>query len=242
MTTSRDRAEGTDLDLDPADDSVSEADDPGSDGDPYDYRSKPRRRGEELLSAIYQATVDELTEYGYADLTMDRVAARAKASKGSLYRRWPSRAELVVDAIRHTQAPYPIPPDTGDLRSELAAVLMQTAKTLEGPRGEAVRGLIAEVFRHPDLMRTVRAEIMDSALPAMLEVLRRGVVRGEVRPAALAEMVARVGPGLIRQQMMVYGTLGEGYLEEVLTQVVLPLVLAPPVARTGDRSAQQTPV
>ncbi|HZZ46360.1 MAG TPA: TetR/AcrR family transcriptional regulator [Pseudonocardia sp.] len=240
MTTSRDRDE--DPDLDPADDSPARAESSGSDGDSCDYRSKPRRRGEELLSAIYQATVDELTEHGYADLTMDRVAARAKASKGSLYRRWPSRAELVVDAIRHTQVPYAIPPDSGDLRSELAVVLMQTAEALEGPRGEAVRGLIAEVFRHPDLMRTVRADIMDSALPAMLEVLRRGVVRGEVRPGALAEMVARVGPGLIRQQMMVYGTLGAGYLDEVLAQVVLPLVLAHSAVNTGDRSAQQTSV
>jgi AcrR family transcriptional regulator len=238
MTTSRDRA--GDPDLDSADESGSDVDDSGSDDDSSDYRSKPRRRGEELLTAIYQATVDELTEHGYADLTMDRVAARAKASKGSLYRRWPSRAELVVDAIRHTQPPYAVPPDTGDLRGELAAVLTETAQTLEGPRGEAVRGLIAEVFRHPDLMRTVRAEIMDSALPAMLEVLRRGVVRGEVRPGALAEMVARVGPGLIRQQMMVYGTLGEGYLEEVLTEVVLPLVLAPASPRADDRSAQKT--
>ncbi|HEY1968804.1 MAG TPA: hypothetical protein VGH89_12720, partial [Pseudonocardia sp.] len=74
---------------------------------------------------------------------------------------------------------------------------------------------------------------------AMLEVLRRGVVRHQVRPAALAPMVARVGPGLIRQQMMIYGELGDpGFVEQVVDQVVLPLVLARP---GEDGSATTSP-
>jgi AcrR family transcriptional regulator len=193
-----------------------------------DHRRKPRRRGAELRTAIYRATLDELTEQGYANLTMDRVAARAKASKGSLYRRWPGRAELVIDAINNLRESYEPPPTSGDLRGELLYVMRAIAESLEGPRGEAVRGLIAELSRHPELARRVRSEIVDSALPPMLEVLRRGVVRHEVRPGALTPMVARVGPSLIRQQLLTYGQaeLPAGYLEDVVDQVVLPLVIA----------------
>jgi AcrR family transcriptional regulator len=190
------------------------------------YRNKPRRRGDELNDAIYEATLAELTEFGYADLTMERVAARAKASKGSLYRRWPSRTELVVDAIRSRQPSHSVP-DTGDLRADLLALMHKVATYLEGPRGEAVRGLAVEVTRNPELLRTLRAEVMDSAVPPMLEVLRQGAVRGTVRPGALTPLVAQVGPSLVRQHFMAYGApIAPKFIEEVVDQVVLPLVVA----------------
>jgi AcrR family transcriptional regulator len=203
------------------------------------YRNKPRRRGDELNDAIYAATLAELTESGYADLTMERVAARAKASKGSLYRRWPSRTELVVDAIRSHQPEHQVP-DTGDLRADLLTLMGKVAASLEGARGEAVRGLAVEVTRNPELLRTLRAEVMDSAVPPMLEVLRRGAVRGVVRPSALTPLVAQVGPGLIRQHFMAYGSPVAGqFIADVVDQVVLPLVIAhadgdAPIAKAGS--------
>ena len=66
-----------------------------------DHRKLPRRRGDALNAAIYQATLDELAEVGYAGLTMEGVAERAKASKASLYRRWPTRIELVMERVTH---------------------------------------------------------------------------------------------------------------------------------------------
>ena len=71
-----------------------------------DHRTRPRRRGDVLNSAIFEATLDELAEVGYAKLTMEGVAARAGASKASVYRRWPSRMELALDAVHH-MAPDP---------------------------------------------------------------------------------------------------------------------------------------
>ncbi|MEU4744544.1 helix-turn-helix domain-containing protein, partial [Actinosynnema sp. NPDC023658] len=59
-----------------------------------DHRKQPRRRGEELNAAIYRATLEELAEVGYAKLTMERVAERARTGKAALYRRWSSRMEL----------------------------------------------------------------------------------------------------------------------------------------------------
>jgi hypothetical protein len=73
---------------------------------------------------------------------MERIAERARASKASLYRRWPTRIELVMDAVYHTH-PDPIStPDTGSLRGDLLAALRQAASLLTGPTGEALRGLL----------------------------------------------------------------------------------------------------
>ncbi|HEY2202859.1 MAG TPA: TetR/AcrR family transcriptional regulator [Pseudonocardia sp.] len=188
--------------------------------------ARPRRRGAALNEAIYRATLDELAAVGYAELTMDGVAARARAGKGSLYRRWSNRSDLVVDAMRHLRPERTAPPDTGDLRAELLAVLRDVAEQLAGPRGEALRGLVAEVRRHPELLRTLRAEVVDSTVPPMLEVLRRGVVRGEVRPEALTPLVALVGIGLVRQQHFARsGPIDPAFVTEVVDDVVLPLVL-----------------
>src|SRR5262245_36185475 len=72
--------------------SVSETCEPTSGA--VDHRKGPRRRGDALYAAIFEATLDELATVGYAELKMEHIASRAKASKGSLYRRWSCRAEL----------------------------------------------------------------------------------------------------------------------------------------------------
>src|SRR5882762_74282 len=82
MLSMADEADGDEL-LDAADEDAISA----------DHRRGPRRRGDALTAAIFDATLAELAEVGYAELTMERVAGRAKASKGSLYRRWSNRAE-----------------------------------------------------------------------------------------------------------------------------------------------------
>ncbi len=196
---------------------------------PEGYRNKPRRRGVALSDAIYQATLDELTAVGYAELTMDRVATRAKASKGSLYRRWPSRAELVVDAIRHAMPKFGEPSDTGALRTDLLAVMRLIADSLCGPSGEAGRGLIAEFVRNRELSQVVRTHLIDPVEPPMFEVLRRALLRGEVRPAALTHRIATVGPELLRQHFLIRGgPIGDDVLAEIVDEVVIPLVRPQP--------------
>jgi AcrR family transcriptional regulator len=194
-----------------------------------DFRRRPRRRGRVLHEAIYQAALDELSEVGYAELTMDRVAARAKASKGSLYRRWPSRVELVVDAIRYAVPQFSPTADIGDLRAELVAQFRQFAEHINGPAGEASRGMIVELMRNPELREAFQKHLIDPVLAPMMEVLRRGVVRGEVRPGALTPTIARVGPTLMRQHVLLYGPpIEDEVLLEIIDEVVLPLVRLEP--------------
>ena len=192
-----------------------------------DHRKGPRRRGDILYAAIYEATLEELTAVGYANLKMEHVANRARASKGSLYRRWSSRAELVVDAVHHTIPSCAERPDTGNVREDLLGCLRGFATLLNGPSGEAIRGLMAETMRNPELTEVVRSRFVDPGVNLFLDVLRRGAVRGEVRATALTRRIASLGPDLLREHFMVHRTpIPDQVLIEMVDEVIIPLICA----------------
>lgn len=193
-----------------------------------DHRKAPRRRGDALHAAIYEATLAELADVGYAELTMKNVASRARASTASLYRRWSSRAELVVDAMR-TRAPVVLEvPDTGTVRGDVLGFVRRVADVLNGPAGDAVRGLMIEAMGDPELRAVIRARFVEPATGRMLEALRRGVVRGEVRPAALTPLVAGAAIAVLREQFLLGDdrSLDDSFLVEVVDTIVVPLTRA----------------
>lgn len=184
-----------------------------------------RKRGDELRAAIHAAVLDELRENGFAALTMDAVAARARTGKATLYRYWPGKIELVIDAAQAAMSRTELPEDNGDLRGQLLAVLRQVAGDLGGPTGLAVRHLIAELVRSPELLSTVGPLMADPALPPILEVLRRAAVRGDIPVTALTPRVASVGPDLLRSHAVVNGTpIAEAVVVEIVDLVLLPLL------------------
>ena len=190
-----------------------------------DYRKGPRRRGHELVDAILEATMAELAESGYAELSMERVATRAHASKGSLYRRWPNRAELVGDALQRKRANPMAMPDTGSVREDLLGYLSGMASRVNSADGEAVRGLLAETMCDPEFILMIRRRLIDPNIAEVLELLRRGAVRGEVRPTALTRQIAGVGPNLLGQHFMVYGApIADSVLVEIVDDILMPLI------------------
>lgn len=192
-----------------------------------DHRKGPRRRGDALYAAIFEATLEELTAVGYAELKMEHVAHRARASKGSLYRRWSSRAELVADAVHYTLPSCSEPPNTGSVREDILSCLRGFANLLNGPSGEALRGLMAETIRNPDLMEVIRIRFIDPGVEGFLDVLRRGAGRGEVRATALTARIASVGPELLRQYFLAHRSpIPDRVLTEIVDEVVLPLIRA----------------
>src|SRR3954451_561491 len=89
-----------------------------------------RRRGVDLETAILDATLDILAEHGMAGLTMEGVAAAAHTGKASVYRRWPSKEDLLVDAMTRACPPIPESPDTGSLREDLLVQLRIMLETI----------------------------------------------------------------------------------------------------------------
>ncbi|NGO73691.1 TetR/AcrR family transcriptional regulator [Streptomyces boncukensis] len=193
-----------------------------------DHRRGPRRRGRALEHAILKAALDELTETGYAGLTMERVAARARTGKAALYRRWPSRAELVVDAWRALRDSGPEPPDTGSLRTDVIAVLRSLADHMEGPNGDILRGLLTEMVRDREFARVVRERALASGPEALQRALLRAVERGEIQPWVPASRRAAVALELLRSHYLLYGTpVADQVLTEIVDDVYLPLLRAP---------------
>jgi hypothetical protein len=104
-------------------------------------------------------------------------------------------------------------------------VLRLIADTLAGVIGEAARGLFAEAAYDPTLMRSLHTRLIAPGEPPMLEVLRRGLVRGEVRPTTLTHRVVRLGPDLLASRFFTLGTpITDHELAEIVDEVIIPLV------------------
>lgn len=189
-----------------------------------DHRSRPRRRGEALDAAILEAALEELAEVGYAGLTMERVAERARTGKASLYRRWPTRMELTLDAVRHGMPDPTSPPDTGAFRTDVLACLRENAAVLAGPSGQALRGLLGDAMADQERMRALRSRSQGTGVTAMAEIARRAVARGEIDAAAVTPARLEVAHAMLRQHFLFHGAaIGDDVLTAIVDDVVVPL-------------------
>lgn len=202
-----------------------------------DHRQRPRRRGEQLVAAVVEAVLAELAAHGYVGLTVDAVAARARVSKASLYRRWPGKRELVLAAV---QAAVPDPddlPDTGSLRSDLLAFFRSVAEHLRGPAGPALRGVLGDALGDPGSAAEIYgARHRRRSTEQLRFLLERAVARGEVPAERLALVGTRAleaGPAVVRQHHLWEGEVDDRLCEEVVDQVVLPLLLGSGAGTTG---------
>ncbi|SEM42377.1 TetR/AcrR family transcriptional regulator [Nonomuraea pusilla] len=184
-----------------------------------------RRRGAALEEAILHAAVDELTESGYAGLTMDKVAARAGTNKNAIYRRWPNRLALGVAAYRQLATTVP-PPDTGSLRGDALELLRQANRLWSSPLGAILRELFAAAGGASELLAQLQDQSGNAAAAPWLTILGRAVARGEAAPEALHPRVATVAIVLLRNEFVVRGvpTAPDDVLVEIVDEVYLPLV------------------
>ncbi|GHJ36493.1 TetR/AcrR family transcriptional regulator [Streptomyces sp. TS71-3] len=186
---------------------------------------RTRRRGAALEDAILRAAADELSESGYAGLTMDRVAARAGTNKNAIYRRWPGRLPLGIAAYRRL-ATAVRPPDTGELREDALELLRRANRHWGSPLGGILRELFAAAGGAAELVARLPDQSPDAAAAPWLTVLGRAVARGEASPEALHPRVATVAVVLLRNEFVVRGvpSAPDDVLVEIVDEVYLPLV------------------
>lgn len=197
-----------------------------NDATPRPQRASTRRRGAALEQAILRAAMEELTETGYAGLTMERVARRAGTNKNALYRRWPNRAALGIAAYQQFAVTNTQIPDTGELRGDALGLLRQANRTWSSPTGTILRALLAGARDDPQLLAQLQERSADAGSAVWLTILARAVSRGEVRPEALHPRVATVAIVLLRNEFITrgYPTVPDNVLTEIIDEVYLPLI------------------
>jgi AcrR family transcriptional regulator len=187
---------------------------------------KPRRRrGAALEAALLQAAWDELTQGGYADFTLEGVAARAGTSPPVLARRWSGREELVLAAVRRHAELAPVEvPDTGTLRGDVLALLRQvSARTSEiaGILSYLITGHFRETGQPPGARRE---RLLAGPPTAMRRILDRAVERGEISPAVLGTRIASLPVDLLRHDLiMTQEPVPDAALTDIVDTVFLPL-------------------
>jgi len=186
-----------------------------------------RRRGAELETAIYDAVLQQLSTVGFGAMTIEGVAAAARTGKAAIYRRWPSKEELVADTLDNVLPSLDLPLDTGNVRSDLAAIFTVMLDMMASPAGGAMQALMGELGHDHDFITTLHERVLAPRKAFMTEIMLRGVARGDVRADAVKPVIVEAGPALLVHRLLTFGPpVDPAYMEAVLDDVVMPLIRA----------------
>ena len=195
---------------------------------PHRTRAGGRRLDASRDAAIESAVVEVLGRAGYAGLTMYAVAMAAGVGKATIYRRWSSKAELLLSVMDVVGAPVLAVPDTGELREDLIAVLTEVVELFGGTSGRAIRSLLGAVIDDPVLQEGCRRLPLAHWDVAWETVLDRAVERGEVPAGAGTSVAAEVGPAVLALRWLMTGRpLDDAVVTELVDRAVLPLLGSP---------------
>lgn len=152
---------------------------------------KPPGRGPKVRGAVLSATLSELTQTGYAALTVENIARRAGVHKTTVYRRWSDRENLVADAVTElagTRVPFP---DSDDISADLRSLARSLVRFLASPLGQAVTAvMLSDAGRIPEVASAQRRRFEDRYRQAE-PVVARAIARGELPPGTDPAEVVR---------------------------------------------------
>lgn len=171
---------------------------------------------------LLRAAADVLREKGYDRFTVDEVAQRASASKATIYRRWPSKADLVVSAVIVSVRSEVEIPDTGSLRNDLLSLARQMRLYLDQVADTMV-GILSASRQQPALSELLSGEFYVRRRETFRTILAHAVDRGEVSPAALEDDLWDLLPGYLVFRSIVPGhKLTDESLIELVDRVMVP--------------------
>lgn len=156
-------------------------------------RKPGRPRSAQANQAILRAALEELAEVGFEALSIEAVAARAGVGKTTIYRRWPSKTELTVEAVSliHTEVPVI---DTGNFRDDLLAILRGAFQLRTTLVEQLLLKVMGEVKTHPEVFQVFMARHVTPRFQAIIQMIERAKARGELRqdidPALVVDLAA----------------------------------------------------
>lgn len=192
---------------------------------PSEEHSRSRRgrsRDPGVDEAILTAAMDLLAEVGYARLTMDQIAARARVGKASVYLRWPNKVALVAEAIQHRSAVVPDVPDTGslceDMRTFLRALLRGKAAAQR-----AVAAVTGEIASNPALAKAWRHGVEGTLLACVREIVEHAIARGELPSSSDVELLSLVPLTLLQSWRQTHDqSPDDAVVERIVNQFFTP--------------------
>jgi AcrR family transcriptional regulator len=197
-----------------------------------------RKRDHTRDPEILDAALEVLAETGYDGMTIDMVAARAKAGKATLYRRWASKSELVLDAVacmKSTDVDLASPPDTGTLRGDLVA-LVKTPTIRESERKlKVMAGIVSMIARDPDLAAAAQEALVEPRAAANRIIFQRAIDRGEIPADVDIDRLCLIGPAMVAYRtLMLRKPVDREFMIGNIDRIILPAagVRSPPPADT----------
>ena len=184
------------------------------------------RRGSDRRTAICNAVCELLAKVGYDRMTMDAIANQAKASKATIYRMWPDKPQLVVEALQCQFGASADAPDTGSLRGDLLALLNTACYTADGETGEVMVGVLTAAGHDPQLAETLTRTLYKDKSQLHAELVRRAVARGEVHAEADPSILHEVMHSMISgRKLWQFGPLDEEFARHMVDDILIPILM-----------------
>jgi AcrR family transcriptional regulator len=184
---------------------------------------RPRVEGDREQQ-ILDAALQVLADVGYDRLTMDAVAHRAKASKATLYRRWNSKATLVVEALARSKG-VPEVADTGDLRTDLLTAFCGMGGLTDHDTTATFGAVMTAVTTDPEFAHEFRRQVVEPKARVSRLIFERARDRGELRADLDIDIIVPALAGIVLHRVFVFGeTPDPALIERVIDQIILPAV------------------
>lgn len=185
--------------------------------------SRPRVEGDRETE-ILDATLRLLAEAGYDRLTMDAVATAAKASKATLYRRWTSKADLVIDAIERAKgAPRLVDLNSGNLRDDLMALACHKGGLNDDSTVAVMAGIITALHRDQEFADAFHTRFIEPKVAETRAVYERAQVRGEIPADVDVDLLAPVLPAIILHRAFILREpTDDATVARIIDEIVIP--------------------
>jgi len=180
-----------------------------------------RPRSEQARRAIFRSTLKLLRRSSFPDLTIEAIAADANVGKATVYRWWPNKGALVVDAFASSAADKLHFPNTGSVYRDISLQMAQFLGILRSQRGRIVAALLGGGQSDPELLAAFRDRFLRPRREEAYKTLRRAIERGELPTALDLDVVLDTLYGAIYMRFLIrHDELSENYISEVCRLVL----------------------